>query len=153
MNSYFFGSIYTLSWPDLWLIAAVTVIVTSVLLVTFKEMFLLVFDEDAAGVSGLPVKALNLLTTMLTALVIGVAIKIVGALLVSALLTVPVACSLVVGRSFRHSVWIAVIYSEIAVVGGLIAAGVWSWAPGATVVLTLIVLLILSLIVKRGLRI
>jgi zinc transport system permease protein len=153
VNSYFFGSIYTLSWTDLRLIAVVTVIVSTVLLVTFKEMFLLVFDEDAAGVSGLPVRALNLLTTMLTALVIGVAIKIVGALLVSALLTVPVACSLVVGRSFRHSVWTAVLYSEIAVIGGLVAAGVWSWAPGATVVLTLIVLLILSLAAKRGFRV
>ncbi|WP_127586067.1 metal ABC transporter permease [Paenibacillus koleovorans] len=153
VTSYLFGSIYTLSWADLWLVAAVTVIVVVVLLLTFKEMFLLVFDEDAAGVSGLPVRTLNLLTTVLTALVIGVAIKIVGALLVSALLTVPVACSLVVGRSFRHSVWMAVLYSEVAVVGGLVAAGIWSWAPGATVVLTLIALLIVSLTFKRGMRV
>src|SRR5690606_27997488 len=111
---------YTLSWTDLWLIAGVTIIILAALMITFKEMFLLVFDEDAAAVSGLPVKSLNLLTTVLTALVIGVSIKIVGALLVSALLTIPVACSLVVGRSFRHSVWIAVLYSEIAVIGGLI---------------------------------
>ncbi|MFK7695418.1 metal ABC transporter permease [Paenibacillus sp. HJGM_3] len=152
VTSYLFGSIYTLNWTDLWLVAGVTVVVTTVLLLTFKEMFLLVFDEEAASVSGLPVRTLNLLTTMLTALVIGVAIKIVGALLVSALLTVPVACSLVVARSFRHSVWTAVIYSEIAVVGGLVAAGIWSWAPGATVVLTLIALLILSLIAKRTFR-
>jgi zinc transport system permease protein len=148
VTSYLFGSIYTLSWTDLWLVMAVTVVVLTMLFVFFKEMFLIMFDEDAAAVSGIPLRSLNLLTTILTALVIGVAIKIVGALLVSALLTIPVACSLAVARSFRSSVWIAFVYSEAAVVGGLVSAGVWNWAPGATIVLSLIVMLIVTLLVR-----
>lgn len=151
VTSYLFGSIYTLSSTDLWVVFGVTLIVLGMLFVFFKEMFLIMFDEDAAAVSGIPLRFLNLLTTVLTALVIGVAIKIVGALLVSALLTVPVACSLAVAKSFRHSVWIGVLYSEVAVVGGLVAAGVWNWAPGATVVLMLIALLIVTLL-ARGRR-
>src|SRR5690606_4871060 len=117
------------------------------------EMFLLMFDEDAASVSGLPVRYLNLISTLLTALVIGVAIKIVGALLVSALLTIPVACSLAISRSFRQSVWLAVLYSEAAVIGGIVSAGIWNWAPGATVVLLLILLLIVTLISRNAKRI
>lgn len=152
VTSYLFGSIYTLSRTDLWLVLAVTVVVLVMLYAFFKEMFLIMFDEDAAAVSGLPLRTINLLTTMLTALVIGVAIKIVGALLVSALLTVPVACSLVVARSFRRAVAIAVAYSEAAVLLGLVAAGIWSWAPGATVVLLLIALLIGSLLVRGSRR-
>ncbi|TBL79915.1 metal ABC transporter permease [Paenibacillus thalictri] len=150
--SYFFGSVYTLDSTDLWVVAGVACLVLVVVLTNFKEMFLLFFDEDAAGVSGLPLRGYNILITMLTALVISVSIKIVGALLVSSLLTIPVACSLIVSRSFKNTVVLAVIFSELCVLGGLIAAGVWNWAPGATVVLLLIAVLICTLVGKWALR-
>lgn len=150
--SYLFGSIYTLDQQDLWVVLGVSVLVVGVIAVHFKEFFLMFFDEDAASVSGLPLKYYNMMITMLTALVISVAIKIVGALLVSSLLTIPVACSLLIARSFKHSVILAVIFSEIAVVVGLMIAGVWDLAPGGTVVLSLIAILI-GIILKRGLRI
>ncbi|MNN35520.1 High-affinity zinc uptake system membrane protein ZnuB [compost metagenome] len=86
----------------------------------------------------------------MTALVISTAIKIVGALLVSALLTIPAACSLLIARSFKTSVLFSVIIAEIAVVAGLIVAGIWNLAPGATIVLLLICMLILTLLGKRG---
>ena len=149
-TSYLFGSIYTLSRTDLLLVLAVTAAVCAVLAVFFKEMFLLMFDEDAASVSGLPVRGFNLMMTLLTALVVGVAIKIVGALLVSALLTIPAACSLAVSKSFRQTVWLSVAFSETAVIVGLAAAGIWNLAPGATVVLLLIVLLIFSLLARSA---
>lgn len=150
--SYFFGSIYTLDSIDLWVVLGVTIIVVGVILINYKELFLMFFDEDAAGVSGLPLRFYNMMITILTALVITVAIKIVGALLVSSLLTIPVACSLLVAKSFRNSLFWSVLFSEIAVVGGLVAAGVWGTAPGATIVLCLIALLIISMFIKRGFR-
>jgi zinc transport system permease protein len=150
--SYFFGSIYTLNTTDIAVVGGVCALVIAVIALHFKEFFLMFFDEEAASVSGLPVRSYNILITMLTALVISVSIKIVGALLVSSLLTIPVACSLVVGRSFRHSVALAVLFSEIAVMVGLVAAGIWDLAPGATVVLTLIALLIGTLAFKMSLR-
>ncbi|WP_438448783.1 metal ABC transporter permease [Gorillibacterium sp. sgz5001074] len=153
VTSYMFGSILTLDTLDLWLVAAVTVMVAVFMLLNHKEVFLLAFDEDAAGISGLPVRLYNIIITMLTALVISVAIKIVGALLVSALITIPVASSLMVARSFRGAVWAAVVYSEIGVIGGLCLAGVGNYAPGASVVLLLIAMLILTLLVKRGLKV
>lgn len=148
--SYLFGSIYTLDTTDLYVVGAVTAIVVIVVSVFFKEMFLLTFEEDAASVSGLPVKLLNMLITVMTALVISTAIKIVGALLVSALLTIPAACSLILARSFKMSVIFSVVIAEIAVVAGLMIAGVWNLAPGATIVLLLIAMLILSLLGKKG---
>jgi zinc transport system permease protein len=153
VNSYLFGSILSLNRMDLWMIFGVTIVVVSVISIFFKEMFLLSFDEDAAGVSGLPITLLNLLLTVLTALVISVAIKIVGALLVSALLTIPVACSLTLGKGFKQSVWIALLFSELAVVGGLVSAGIWNLAPGASIVLLLILFLILSLAARKGLKV
>ncbi|AKG35551.1 metal ABC transporter permease [Paenibacillus durus] len=150
--SYLFGSIYTLDNTDLLVVGIVTLVVVVVMSVFFKEFFLLSFEEDAASVSGLPVKMLNVLITILTALVISTAIKIVGSLLVSALLTVPVAISLLLSRSFRIAVILSVVIAEIAVVGGLVIAGVWNLAPGATIVLLLIALLALTLAGKKGVR-
>lgn len=149
--SYLFGSIYTLDNTDLIVVGIVTVTVVVVVTLFFKEFFLLSFEEDAASVSGLPVKVLNMLITVLTALVISTAIKIVGSLLVSALLTVPVAISLLLARSFKSTVVLSVIIAEIAVVGGLVVAGIWNLAPGATIVLLLIALLVLTLVGKKGL--
>ncbi len=94
VSGYLFGSIYTLNTIDLVSIGIVTVIVLAAVGIHAKELFLLTFDEDAAAVSGLPTRYFNFMISVLTAFVISVSIKIVGALLVSALLTIPAACSL-----------------------------------------------------------
>ncbi len=148
--SYLFGSIYTLNRTDLWLVLLVTVIVCIIIGVYYKELLLITFDEDAARVNGLPVARFNLLQAVLIALVISVAIKIVGALLVSALLIVPVASSLLIARGFRHSLLLSVVFSEIAVLGGLAIAGVWNMAPGGTVVLLAIAMLFGVMLLRRN---
>jgi zinc transport system permease protein len=151
VTGYLFGSIYTLDIADLLLVGAVTLIVLVFVGMNFKELFLLTFDEDAARVNGLPHRAYNLFITLLTALTISAAIKLVGALLVSALITVPVASSMIIARNFRHSVWLSILYSEVAVIIGIIAASLWSWAPSGTIVLLLIAMLIGTIAVKKGL--
>lgn len=153
VNSYLFGSIYTLTNTDLAVIGAVTAIVLSIVLIHKKELFLLTFDEDAAAVSGLPIRYFNILISILTALVISAAIKIVGALLVSALLTIPAACSLALSRSFKQAVFLVVLIGEIAVLAGLWIAGVWNLAPGGTIVLLLIGVLAISMMSKRMFRV
>ncbi|WP_166239116.1 metal ABC transporter permease [Paenibacillus turpanensis] len=152
VTSYLFGSIYTLDRLDLTLIVVITAVVVAAVLINYKELFLMTFDEDAAAVNGLPSRFYNVMITVLTALVISVAIKVVGALLVSALLTIPVACSLLVARSFKRAMWLSVLFSEIAVAVGLSVAGVASWAPGGTVVLLLIAMLIIVMVTKRRVR-
>ncbi|WP_053376769.1 metal ABC transporter permease [Paenibacillus sp. FJAT-27812] len=152
VNSYLFGSIYTLNNTDLYVIGGVTIIVLAAIWLQVKELFLITFDEDAAAVSGLPVKFYNVMISVLTALIISVSIKIVGALLVSALLTIPAACSLIIARSFRQSVITVVIIGELAVIIGLLIAGVWNLAPGGTIVLLLIAVLLLLLVFRRGVR-
>ncbi len=152
VNGYLFGSIYTLGNIDLVTIAIVTVVVLIAMRTQVKELFLLTFDEDAAAVSGLPVRFYNVMISVLTALVISASIKIVGALLVSALLTIPAACSLIIARSFRQTIFAVVIIGELAVVFGLLIAGVWNLAPGGTIVLLLIAILLVLILFKPGLR-
>jgi len=153
VTSYLFGSILTLNSNDLWLVFTVTVTIVVFVIVYYKELFLLSFDEDAASVGGLPTSALNLILTVMTALVVSVAIKIVGALLVSALLTIPVACSLAVGKGFKPTLWLAVLFSEGCVIGGLVMSGIWNLAPGGTVVLLLITVLLITMTIRKGLRV
>ncbi|MCU6710166.1 metal ABC transporter permease [Paenibacillus sp. J5C_2022] len=149
VDSFLFGSIYTLTNEDLIIIGIVTGVVLTVLGTQMKEMFLMAFDEDAAAVSGLPTRIYNVMLSVLTALVITIAIKIVGGLLVSALLTIPAACSLAVARSFRSSVVIVVVIGELAVAMGLMIAGVWNLAPGGTIVMLLIGILLLLLLLRK----
>jgi zinc transport system permease protein len=150
VEGYLFGSILSLTYTDLAVIFGVTLVVVFIVLFYWKEWYLITFDEDAAGVSGLPLRRLNMLLTVMTALVVSVAIKIVGALLVSALLTIPVACSLVFGRGFRATAGIAVGISVAAVVAGLSISGVANFAPGGTIVILLIGILGLLLIGKKA---
>jgi zinc transport system permease protein len=152
VTSYLFGSIYTLGDTDLYVIGGVTVVILIAVGLQFKELFMMTFDEDAAAVNGLPTRYFNLMISVLTALVISVSIKIIGALLVSALLTIPAACSLLIARSFKQSVLLAIVIAEVAMVGGLMIAGVWNLAPGATVVLLLIAILLLLLLAGAGRR-
>ena len=152
VTSYLFGSIYTLDYTDIYVIAGVTVVVLAMVLVHKKELFLLTFDEDAAAVSGLPVKYFNIMLSILTALVISAAIKIVGALLVSALLTIPAACSLALSRSFKQAVVYVVVIGEAAVLAGLWIAGIGNLAPGGTIVLLLIGVLAVSVATSRLIR-
>ncbi|RED61678.1 metal ABC transporter permease [Cohnella lupini] len=152
VTSYLFGSIYTLNQTDIWVIAGVTIIVLTTVLIHKKELFLLTFDEEAAAVSGLPVKYFNIMLSILTALVISASIKIVGALLVSALLTIPAAIGLTLSRSFKQAVILVVLVGEAAVLAGLWIAGVWNLAPGGTIVLLLIGILIVSITTTRIMR-
>jgi zinc transport system permease protein len=151
--SYLFGSIYTLDKFDLWLVLIVTTVVCVIIFTYYKELMLITFDEDAAAVNGLPVRRFNRLLAVLVALVVSVAIKIVGALLVSALLIIPVATSLLIARGFRHAMILAIIFSQIAMIAGLAIAGIWNMAPGGTVVLLAIVMLSLVMMLKRGFKI
>lgn len=153
VTSYLFGSILTLDWNDIWLIVGVTVLVIVFVVTAYKELFLLSFDEDASSVSGLPTRWLNIALTVMTALVVSVAIKVVGALLVSALLTIPVACSLAVGKGFKPTLWLAVLFSEACVITGLVMSGVWNLAPGGTIVLLLIAALIITMTIRKGLKV
>ncbi len=152
VTGYLFGSIYTLDAADLWIAAGVTLAVLLFVLVNYKELFLITFDEDAARVSGLPTTAYNLLITILTALTISAAIKIVGALLVSALITVPVAASMIAAKDFRRSLILSVIYSEAAVIIGVTAAGIGNFAPSGTIVLLLIFMLIATIASRKGVK-
>jgi zinc transport system permease protein len=133
---YLFGSILTVTWNDVRVIMVLGVIIVVTLLLAGRALFAIVLDEESARVSGLPVDALNTLLAALTAVTIVAAMRVVGVLLVAALMVIPVATSRLLARSFVGTIGGASVVGVASVVIGLAAARQWELAPGGAIVLT-----------------
>ncbi len=132
---YLFGSILTVEPGDVWVVVGIgAAIVISVALVG-RVLLASVLDPESARVAGLPVDAANSLLAVLTAVTVVAAMRVVGVLLVAALMVLPVASSRLLARSFRGTVVIAVLVGVGSVVVGLAAARGWALAPGGSIVL------------------
>jgi len=148
--NYLFGSVSAVSRIDLYVIFAISVFVGLIILFLYKELFLLSFDEEHAKVSGIPAKSIHLLFMVLIALVIAASMRIVGILLVSALMTLPVAASMRIARGFKQTIFLSILFGEISVIGGLISAYYLDLAPGGTIVIISILILLGIIVYKRN---
>src|SRR5699024_1936868 len=119
--NYLFGSVSAVSKNDFLTILSITVIILVIITIFYKELVTLSFDEEYAEVSGIHSKRIHFLFIVLIALVIAASIRIVGVLLVSALMTLPVAAAMRHAKSFKALIMRSVIYGEIAVITGLIS--------------------------------
>lgn len=146
---YLFGSVSAVSRQDLWIVLAIACIVVIFLVLFYKELFLMSFDEEYAKASGLPSKWVHLLFMIVTALVIAASMRIVGILLVSSLMTLPVAASMRLAKGFKQAILYAIIFGEAAVIIGLVCAFYLNIAPGGTIVVTSIIILLLVLLGKK----
>jgi zinc transport system permease protein len=135
-----FGSILTVSPADLWLIFVLGFTVTGVVGLFRRQFFAITLNEDLARTSGIPVGRLNLLLTVLTALTTVVAMRMVGVLLVSAMIVVPALTGFAVSRSFRQATRIAMGSALVSVAVGLAAAYHLGLAAGGAIVLTALLL-------------
>jgi zinc transport system permease protein len=136
--SYLFGSLSSVSPQDLVVVVGLSLAVLLVVAVLGRELFALCLDEEVARVAGLPVRVLNLVVAVSAAVTVTVAMRVVGLLLVSALMVVPVATAQQLTRSFRATLVAACCTGVLASVAGLVLAFYADVAPGAaTVVLAL----------------
>lgn len=147
--SYLFGSVSAVSRQDLWIVIGIAVIVLVFIFLLYKELFVLSFDDEYAKASGLPVKVIHTIFMIITALVIAASMRIVGILLVSSLITLPVAASIRIAKSFKQTIVYAILFGELAVIVGLVTAFYLNLAPGGTIVITSILILLIVLIVKK----
>ncbi len=132
---FLFGSILTVTPGDARLVALLGVGIVGILLVCGRALFAIVLDEETARVAGLPVDFLNSVLASLTALTVVAAMRVVGILLVAALMVLPVASGQLLARSFRSTLAWSVAIGLVSVVAGLAAARAWALAPGGSIVL------------------
>lgn len=133
--TYLFGSILTVEASDAWTVGVLGVVLLVTVATTWRPLLAVVLDEEAARVAGLPVDQLNLLLAVLTAVTVVVGMRVVGVLLVAALMVLPVGTAQRVARSFRGTLVLAAGVGAASAVVGLGVARQWSLAPGGTIVL------------------
>ncbi|MEI4770887.1 metal ABC transporter permease [Psychrobacillus sp. FJAT-51614] len=147
--SYLFGSVSAVSSQDLYIVISIAIVVIVFLTLFYKELFVLSFDEEYAKASGLPAKWIHVLFMIVTALVIAGSMRIVGILLVSSLMTLPVAAAMRIAKGFKQAIILSVLFGELAVIVGLVSAFYLNIAPGGTIVVTSIFILLLTITLKK----
>ncbi|SCL38481.1 zinc transport system permease protein [Micromonospora rhizosphaerae] len=152
LNSYLFGSLTTTSPADLTTILVLGVAILVTMLALRPALFAVCHDEEYARVSGLPVRALNLLLAVTTAVTVTIAMRAVGVLLISALMVVPVATAQQITRGFRSTMAAAMTLGLFAAGAGIWVAATADTAPGASVVLLAIASFLVVALAAAGWR-
>lgn len=150
LTNYLFGSIVTVTENDVWVIAGLAAVVAAIVTTFFKEFVAIAFDEDTARVGGIPVNRLNILLIILAALTVALAIPIIGILLTSALMIIPVLAALQFRRGFVPTLMIAEAVSLISVIAGMLISFAFTLASGGTIVLVALFLFALSALANQS---
>lgn len=150
--SYLFGSVSTVEEADLWVVGVLAVGVIAVVAVFGRELFVLCQDEEVARAHGLPVRFLSVLLAVTAALTVVIAMRVVGVLMVSALMIVPVAAAQQLTRSFRVTMMLAVLIGLLSSVGGLATSFHADLSPGATIVILALAVFCVAVAVGGVLR-
>lgn len=146
---YLFGNILAVTFADLVRVIVASVIVLLMVVLLYKELLYLSFDEESARISGVPYRSINLIFAVLIALVISISMQVVGILLVSAMITLPVATAMQWAKSFKQTFFYAILFGELAVVIGMTLAYYLDIASGGAITLLSVLFLVGSLLIKR----
>jgi zinc transport system permease protein len=152
VQGYLFGSILTISRADVIALSVACAVVAGLVVLVHPALFSVIVDEDAAEASGVPVARINDLLMVITAVSIVMAMRVVGILLVSALMVLPVGIAQRLATSFRSTLLLSSAIGVAAAVVGLVISRAARLAPGGTIVLTLGAFYVAMLAVEGSLR-
>ena len=147
--SFLFGTVSAVTLTDVYTIFIVTGVVILFVIAFYKELLFLSFDEEQARVSGIRLRLVHILFMIVVALVIAISMRVVGILLVSSLITLPVAAALRFAKSFKATIFYAIVFGEVATIAGLFLAYQFDLAPGGMIVMLAVMELILVMIIER----
>lgn len=150
VNSYLFGSILTVSKSDLLIIATAGIICLLILKVIYNKLIYITFDEEGAKTAGINVKFINYLFTILVGATISLSIRIMGILVISSIIVVPVATSMQLKKNFNKTLILSVLFGLIDILLGLVLSYYFNSAPGGTIALTSVIVLVITLLLKRN---
>ncbi|MEK7195781.1 MAG: metal ABC transporter permease [Patescibacteria group bacterium] len=147
--SYLFGSIVTVTTTDVYTMGVLAIIVSVTLLLFYKELVYITFDEEAARVSGLPTKLINAVLIILAAFTVSLSIPVFGVLLIAALIVVPVVASLQLKKSFSETIFYAELISVLSVIAGIITSFYFNLSTGGTIVLVMLAVFLVLFMKNR----
>ena len=147
--SYLFGSILSVTSEDVTTIIIFGSLSLGALLLFSKELYFISYDEEVAQTSGIRVKLLNFLLVTVVAIIIALSIRVVGSLLIGALMVIPTSAALQFRVGFKDTMLISIFFALFSVIFGMSLSFYFSLPSGATIVLSVIALFILSLVVNK----
>lgn len=133
--SYLFGSITTVAESDLWLTLGLGILTLFTVIFFYKKLLFASFDEESAKVSGISVGFINTILVVLTAITVSLSMRVIGILLIGALMVIPVVTGMQLGRSFLQSIYFSLGFALTAVIVGLFMAYYLNLPAGGTIVL------------------
>ncbi|NLK96146.1 MAG: metal ABC transporter permease [Clostridiales bacterium] len=149
VNSFLFGSILTVSKEDLVLIAIAGAITLIFFAFIYNKLIYVTFDEDGAKISGINVKLINYLFTLLVGSTISLSIRIMGILVISSIIIMPVATAMQLKINFKKTLMASIIFGFIDIVLGLVLSYYFDTASGGAIALTSVFILILSIVYSK----
>lgn len=150
--SYLFGDILAIDWSEVWLSIVLAMAVVTVISMAYNRFLFMTFDLESARASGISVKRLEILMTVLAAVTVVLGMKVVGILLVSALLVIPSAAGLQLASSFKQAIFLSAFVSVFSVFLGLILAFSTDLPASGTIVLIAALVFFAFFLVKRTKR-
>lgn len=149
VNSYLFGSILTVSSEDIKLILIVGIISLLTLIFLYNKLVYITFDEEGAKTSNINVKLINYIFTVLVGATISMSIRVMGLLVISSIMIVPVATAMQLKKGFKTTLIASIIFSMIDILLGLTLSYYIDSAPGGTIALTSVVTLFIVIIINK----
>jgi zinc transport system permease protein len=148
--NYLFGSITTITQSEILLFVILGIIVLTTVFLLRKKLFLISYDEDLAVINGMNTKLYNALFMLLVGVTISLAIKAIGALLMGALMIIPVASAMQLGYGMNKTLLYSIIFSLISVISGITISFYLDLPSSAVIVVILLVVFLFTVLSRRN---
>ena len=149
IEQYLFGSIILITDQEVKLLIGLATGLVVLYTIFRRPLYVLTFDEATAQTSGLPVKLISILFSVITGVAISIMMPIVGSLLVSALIVIPSATAIKVSNSFLKTIIIAIVINVIGVFSGITLSYQWDTPPGASITLMFVAAFVIVSLFNR----
>ncbi|MBU3160709.1 metal ABC transporter permease, partial [Clostridium frigoris] len=149
VNSFLFGSVLTVTRDDLYAVLALSLVSIVTLIILYNKLVIIAFDEEAAKVGRINVKLINYIFAILVAATISVSMRIVGVLVLSSMIALPVATAMQLEKGFKSTLLYSILFSVIDILLSLFISYYMNCAPGGITALISVVLLALVILIKK----
>lgn len=149
VDSFIFGSILTVTTDDLYTVLILSVISYILIFFLYNQLVFIAFDEETSKISGVKVKLINYIFSILVAATVSVSIRIVGVLVLSSMIALPVATALQLKKGFKVTLLSSILFSVLDVLIGLVTSYYIGCAPGGLIALTSVTMLAIIMFLKK----
>jgi zinc transport system permease protein len=149
VNSYLFGSILTVSRSDLYIVLTLSIISVTTITLLYDKLVYITFDEEGAKIAHIKVKLINYIFALLVGATISVSLRIMGILVISSMISMPVAAAMQLEKSFKATLFFSILFGFIEIISGLILSYYIDSAPGGTIALTSVGVLLILILIKK----